>query len=344
MKPSEFWRGFSKCTGRLTWRLATADDLGSINRLKNVSERFLGQPQRNPSLFRMPVLLALVAENEQGKIVDCIYLEAQVELVNYKGTERVAAACAECGCRLVFLSTTSVYGTQDTVVDENCSAGQLKPQSPYAESKLRAERLLTEMGPREGLKFVICRFGTIYGTSIGMRFHTAVNKFVWQAVNGLPITVWRTALDQKRPYLDLGDAVRAVRFILETSRFDNQIYNVLTDNSSVGEIVAIIREFVPDLKVELVDSPIMNQLSYTVLCDKFRALGFAFKGDMREGIGETARLLRGLPQVLAKMLGVPVKVAPDPLTAVVRGAGIVTEDPEPYKDFFIDEEDILSEA
>ena len=55
-------------------------------------------------------------------------------------------------------------------------------------------------------------------------------------------------------------------------------------------------------------------------------------------------LLRGLPQTLAKMLGVPVRVAPDPLTAVVRGAGIVTENPEPYADFFIDEEDILSEA
>ena len=55
-------------------------------------------------------------------------------------------------------------------------------------------------------------------------------------------------------------------------------------------------------------------------------------------------LLRGMPQILAKMLGVPVKVAPDPLTAVVRGAGIVTENPQPYADFFIDEEDILSEA
>ncbi len=55
-------------------------------------------------------------------------------------------------------------------------------------------------------------------------------------------------------------------------------------------------------------------------------------------------LLRGLPEILAKMLGVPVRVAPDPLTAVVRGAGIVTENPEPYVDFFIDEEDILSEA
>ena len=55
-------------------------------------------------------------------------------------------------------------------------------------------------------------------------------------------------------------------------------------------------------------------------------------------------LLRGLPQMLAKMLGVPVKVALDPLSAVVRGAGMVTEDPAPYADFFINEEDILSEA
>jgi rod shape-determining protein MreB and related proteins len=55
-------------------------------------------------------------------------------------------------------------------------------------------------------------------------------------------------------------------------------------------------------------------------------------------------LLRGLPEILAKMLGVPIKVAPEPLTTVVRGAGIITENPAPYADFFIDEEDVLSEA
>ena len=38
-------------------------------------------------------------------------------------------------------------------------------------------------------------------------------------------------------------------------------------------------------------------------------------------------LLRGLPQVLEKMLGVPVVVAPEPLTTVVRGAGMITENP-----------------
>ncbi len=55
-------------------------------------------------------------------------------------------------------------------------------------------------------------------------------------------------------------------------------------------------------------------------------------------------LLRGLPQLLSKMLGVPVVVASDPLTAVVRGTGIVTEDPGPWSDVFIDEEDVLREA
>ena len=52
-------------------------------------------------------------------------------------------------------------------------------------------------------------------------------------------------------------------------------------------------------------------------------------------------LLRGLPELLSKMLGVPVHVASDPLTAVVRGTGIVTEDPRPWVDTFMHEAIIL---
>ena len=112
----------------------------------------------------------------------------------------------------------------------------LKPQSPYAEAKLEAEQLLDRLGAEKGLKFVTCRFGTIFGTSIGMRFHTAVNKFCWQAVMGQPLTVWKTALHQHRPYLDLGDAVKAINFIIQKKLYDGRIYNVVTTNSSVSNI------------------------------------------------------------------------------------------------------------
>ena len=30
-----------------------------------------------------------------------------------------------------------------------------------------------------------------------MRFHTAINKFCWQAVLGQPLTVWTTAKNQQ---------------------------------------------------------------------------------------------------------------------------------------------------
>lgn len=218
--------------------------------------------------------------------------ETQVEAVNFAGTAKVAQACAATGSRLLFLSTTSVYGTQEDVVDESCPLEQLKPQSPYAESKLRAERHLQELGESAGLRFVTCRFGTIFGASIGMRFHTAVNKFCWQASLGLPLSVWRTALHQRRPYLDLGDAVRAMQFILARDLFDRRVYNVLTVNATVAEIVDAIRRHIPDLRVELVNSRIMNQLSYTVSCEKFRALGFEFRGNVAQGIEETLQLLR----------------------------------------------------
>lgn len=216
----------------------------------------------------------------------------QVERVNFDGTERVARACMQTGTRLVFLSTTSVYGTAAAVVDENCSEDELKPQSPYAQSKIKSEKLLAKLAAESSLKFIACRFGTIYGTSIGMRFHTAVNKFVWQACMGEPITVWRTAMDQKRPYLELGDAVRALLFILERDLFDGQVYNVLTDNCTVGQIVEVIRRRVPDLGVKLVDAAIMNQLSYEVACQKFRAKGFEFKGSLDAEIERSIALIR----------------------------------------------------
>jgi len=216
----------------------------------------------------------------------------EVEQVNLRGTETVARACLETGCALMFPSTTSVYGSQAEVVDEDCPISDLNPQSPYADSKMRAEQLLQELGKTEGLPFVICRFGTIFGVSPGMRFHTAINKFCWQAVMGQPITVWRTALHQRRPYLDLGDAVNAMTFIVARSVFDSRIYNVLTTNSTVADIVALISNRIPDVSVKFVDTEIMNQLSYTVSNKRFSDLGFKFRGDLQSGIDETIDLLK----------------------------------------------------
>lgn len=215
----------------------------------------------------------------------------EVEQVNYQGTKRVAQACIENSAGLLFPSTTSVYGSQSEVVDETCPIEELKPQSPYAEYKLKSEQMLQDMGLKQDFEFVTCRFGTIFGTSIGMRFHTAVNKFCWQAVMGQPLTVWKTAMDQKRPYLGVGDAVEAIKFITEKDLFDGEIYNIVSSNNTVRDIVDRITECIPETFVELVDSEIMNQLSYNVLAERIAYLGFKVKSRLSKGIQDTINML-----------------------------------------------------
>ena len=216
----------------------------------------------------------------------------EVEENNYQSTVKVADACVETDARLIALSSTSVYGTQNEVVDEGCGEDELQPQSPYATTKLKEEEFIGKLSKDKGLKSIHCRFGTIFGVSPGMRFHTAVSKFCWQAAIGQPITVWSTAYDQKRPYLDLFDASRAIAFIIEKDIFDGRIYNVLTNNSTVRQVVETIREFVPDLDVEFVNNKIMNQLSYEVLDERFKSKGFIPAGSLKRAIGETISLLK----------------------------------------------------
>ena len=225
-----------------------------------------------------------------GKRTD---LHAQMERVNVAGTERVARACAALGIGLLFPSTTSVYGVPHGVVTEDCPEEDLQPQSPYAGWKLQSEELLRSLARQEGLRFVIFRMGTIFGPSVGMRFHTAVNQFCWRAVAGQPIEVWQTASHQFRPYLDLSDAVRAMIFMMRRRQFDTRVYNVLTLNATVAHVVEVLSAIVPDLQISYVDSPLMNTLSYCVDNRRFSQLGFECSGSLERGIGDTVAMLTG---------------------------------------------------
>lgn len=215
----------------------------------------------------------------------------EVEQNNYNATKRLAEACAENKVRLITLSSTSVYGSQAELVDEDCTEEELQPQSPYAITKLKEERLVQQLVQEKGLRASIFRFGTIFGASPGMRFHTAVNKFCWQAVMGQPITVWRTAYDQKRPYLDLADGCKAIDHIIRNELFDGRVYNVLTLNATVREIVENIRVYVPKLEIQFIDNEIMNQLSYEVSDKRFRNTGYLPSGVLSESLAAELKLI-----------------------------------------------------
>jgi nucleoside-diphosphate-sugar epimerase len=70
--------------------------------------------------------------------------------------DSVQSLCEDFSGRIIFPSTCSVYGAQDTELDEHSPT---QPLSLYAESKLEAERILTERRPDS----LILRLATLAG-------------------------------------------------------------------------------------------------------------------------------------------------------------------------------------
>lgn len=188
---------------------------------------------------------------------------------------------------MIFPSSTSVYSSHKSVVNEDTK--ELEPVGSYARCKLLEEREVAATCSTESA--TVFRLGTIYGTSPGMRFHTAVNRFCWQAVHHQPIQVWETAYDQVRPYLAVNDAVSAIAQVATKQRAATGTINLASCNMTVRQVLSRIEQFVGDISICSVESPVMNNLSFSASTSKAENLGFTFNNDMAPDIEETLRLI-----------------------------------------------------
>ena len=80
--------------------------------------------------------------------------------------------------------------------------------------------------------------------------------------------------------------------MIEKNLFDGEIYNVVSSNNTVRDIVDSIRKSVPLVKVKQVESEIMNNLSYDVIIKRLASKGYICKDDIGIGVSETISLLR----------------------------------------------------
>ena len=211
---------------------------------------------------------------------------------NINCLKTVIEFCKKNKSKLIHLSTTSVYGKQADLVDETCEKKFLKPQSPYAYIKLIEENMLKKES--KNLIYNTFRFGTIAGISKGIRFHTAVNKFCLNAAINENINVYKTALNQYRPYLSLKDAFKVFKFSIEKDFFKNDIYNALSGNYTVNQILKKIKKKKKNLKIKFVSSEIMNQLSYHVSSKKLNDAGLFLRNKIDSDIKDTLKLLENI--------------------------------------------------
>lgn len=114
---------------------------------------------------------------------------ALVERDNVAATRRLLAACVQRPPRLrpkvVVASSSSVYGSAGP--RPNREDDPLKPASPYAVSKAKAERL-ARTAAASGLRTVLLRYFSVYGPR--QRPDMAFHRFVEAALDGRPLPVF----------------------------------------------------------------------------------------------------------------------------------------------------------
>jgi nucleoside-diphosphate-sugar epimerase len=133
--------------------------------------------------------------------------------INLDGTLTAARAAKDAGVhRFVFASSCSMYGASgaDDLLDENAP---LRPLTPYAESKVRAEEGLWELAD-DDFSPVSMRNATVYGVSPRLRLDVVLNNLAaWAHTTGRV----RLLSDGSawRPLIHVRDLARATLAILE---------------------------------------------------------------------------------------------------------------------------------
>lgn len=133
--------------------------------------------------------------------------------VNTLGTLNILDAALENNIELVvYASTSEVYGSAKYVpMDED---HPLNPASPYAASKVAADRLCYSYYNTYKLPVVIARSFNTYGPRQRDTGYAAViPKFIKRAIAGLPPIIYGDG-KQTRDYLYIKDAIRAFKLVL----------------------------------------------------------------------------------------------------------------------------------
>jgi UDP-glucose 4-epimerase len=160
-----------------------------------------------------------------------LILERPVETIetNILGTDRVLRCAAKGGKRVVIASTSEVYGKNENAPfkeDDDCVLGPtVKSRWSYACSKAIDEFLALAYVRSAGLPAVVVRyFNTIGPRQVG-RYGMVVPRFVRQALQGEPITVYGDG-EQSRSFTDVSDTVRATMALSMSAAAIGSVFNI----------------------------------------------------------------------------------------------------------------------
>lgn len=216
--------------------------------------------------------------------------------INTNGTLRLARAAKEAGVRrFVFASSCSTYGATggDELLDEEA---ELRPVTPYAESKVRTEEALADLVD-DHFHAVFMRNATAYGVSRRLRLDIVLNNLTaWAHTTG----AIRLQSDGQswRPLVHIEDISLAAATLLSApdSHVRGIPYNIGSnaENHLVRDLATLVGREYPTCDVTFAEGAGADPRSYRVDFSRFARTfpDHTFRWTAAAGVAELAAAYR----------------------------------------------------
>ncbi|HKP18583.1 MAG TPA: NAD-dependent epimerase/dehydratase family protein [Gaiellaceae bacterium] len=216
--------------------------------------------------------------------------------VNVEGTLNVLLAARDEGIRrVVFASSTSVYGTEPPLPTREDQ--QLDPISPYGVAKLAAERYCAAFSRvYEAFETVVLRYFNVYGPrqSPFSQYAAVIPLFIAAIEAGRPVTIYGDGA-QSRDFTYSEDAVAATLAAGAANGASGRAFNV------AGGAPASV-SWIADTIGRILDRPVEKKFSaprpgdirdsWADLTAAREVLGYEPQVDLEEGLRRTVEFLK----------------------------------------------------
>lgn len=169
--------------------------------------------------------------------------------VNTVGTLNILNAAREHGSRLVFSSSSSVYGRNLDLPKREDS--WTAPRTPYAASKLSGEALVQSYAESFEIPSVIFRFFNIFGPwqRPNHIYAAVIPKWIWKALHNQEIDVYGDG-NQSRDFTYVDSVIDVLRLTIDKEFcYPTPINLAFGNNIKLNTLIAQLKSMYPNVKV-----------------------------------------------------------------------------------------------
>ena len=206
--------------------------------------------------------------------------------VNIKGTLNLLEACRSSNIkRLVYSSSAAIFGEAKYIpIDEE---HPLNPESPYAVSKLAAEKYCFAFHKVHGIPTTALRYFNVYGPRQDTsEYANAVSIFLSRIKDGKTLTIFGDG-KQTRDFVFIEDVVSANILAAIQPEAVGELFNIATgQEDSIEQLTTIIRQISGRESSVIYADPRRGEVKYSrANIEKARTmLRYSPKTNLKEGL------------------------------------------------------------